>query len=243
MGEFEAFSSIALIFSTAVGPPLNEPISFNDDVHCAHYHGSLGSYMSFQRNKLHIDDLGATSRHQFVEESVKRVSPFSETSPIPEDIRRSINLLSSNSTDTIRAFWTRQMGHLRSLISGRQERSKFWYANAPPELSQFHRRLPMDAWAALMHFCGLGGARRLTQFAYGFHITGNLLQKFAFPTTAKKLPAQLSVGKVLAPYTSRFVSRAARPPASADTLWQEAGGQVARGWLGPPRILNSRGAI
>ena len=199
--------------------------------------------MSFQRNNLHISDLGASTRQQFVQKSMAQPSPFSETSPIPPEIRSSINFLSYNSTDEIRSFWGRQLGHLKTLIATRSQRSTAWYANAPPELLKFHRRYPLDAWAALLDFCGIGGAKWLGQFAHGFPITGTLSQKFAYPVSEEKLPAQLSIGKVLQTAQSRFRSRSARPPPMAESLWAEAMEQVSEGWLDPPSLLNDDGQL
>ena len=156
VGEFEAFNSIAHIYSIAIDPPHGPPFAYNDDVRCQHYEGSLNSYMSFQRNRLNIDNLSACSRQDFVTKATQQPSPFAEVSPIPDDIRRSINFLSSNTPALIRAFWQRQFDHLRSLVTGRQERSAAWYANAPIELSRFHRRYPLGAWAAIMHFLRFG---------------------------------------------------------------------------------------
>ena len=243
VGGFEAINSIVLAFGIEVNHPPQEQSSFNDDVFCAHYEGSLDSYMGAQRNKLNIDSLGANSRSEFVHKSMDRPSPFAEVPPIPEDIKRSINFLPSNDTAEIVAFWERQLGNLRSLISGREERSRAWYAYAPPELAKFRRRLPLDAWAALLQLCGLGGSTWLNQFAHGFPITGTLSQKFAFPAATQKLPAQLPLNTVLASNASRFASRAARTPPQADLLWSEAMDQVARGWLDSPRLLNRSGAF
>ena len=94
-----------------------EQLVFNDDVVCAHYEGSLDSYMGAQRNKINIGNLGAASRTEFVRKAMDRPSPFAEISPIPEDIKRSINLLSSNDSAEIVAFWERQVKNLRLLIS------------------------------------------------------------------------------------------------------------------------------
>ena len=241
MKDFEQSQSIEHSLSIFVDLPQGPLTDYNDDVHCQHYEGSLNSYMSFQRNRLSIDSLSACSRQDFVNKAMLRSSPFAEISKIPDDICRSVNFLSSNSPDEIRTFWGRQLERLRSLVMLRRERSAAWYAQAPVELSRFHRRFPLDVWAALMHFCGLGGSDWLGQFVHGFPITGVLSQKFTFPLSSEKLATPLTVDKVLSSVKSRFAARAIRPPPLAMDLWQEAMDQVRQGWLDPPRLLSSAG--
>ena len=243
VAQFEALNSIAHIFPIVIDPPNIPPFDYNDDIYCEHYEGALVSYMSFQRNRIVIDNLDASTREEFVDKAMDRPSPFAEVSPIPSDIRRSINFLSSNSPETIRSFWKRQMGHLKSLISERQDRSNAWYASAPPELHKFHRRFPLGVWAAIMHFCGLGGSRWLAQFVYGFPITGKLSQKFAFPATTEKLSPTLSTADVLLSAPSRFARRSAHVSPAAQGLWDEALQQVEAGWLDPPRRLSNSGKV
>ena len=214
VGEFEATRSIVLAFEIAIDPPTDSQADPNDSVHCEHYVGPLGSYMSFQRNRLDIKDFGATSRQDFVEKAMFHPSPFAEVSPIPLDIQRSINFLSSNTPDQIRSFWQRRLNNLRLLVSAREDRSRAWYLGEPEELSNFHRRYPLDVWATLMQFCGLGGESWLLQFAHGFPITGTLSRKFTFPLPTKRIPDPMSLSDVIASSSSRFRSRAARQTAA-----------------------------
>ena len=197
--------------------------------------------MSFQRSRLNIDSLGAESREGFVEKAMRQNSPFSERSPIPLTVRRSINLLASNSHDDIRQFWDRQICLLRRLVEERKSRSDSWYSRAPPELKNSHRRFPLDIWATLMGLFELGGSKWLDQFVFGFSISGELSQRFAFPPSAVKLPAQLSRGEVFLSAPARFQKRCKRAPPMAAELWEEALEQVRAGWLEPPRSLSTEG--
>ena len=163
--------------------------------------------------------------------------------PIPHDIRRSINFLSSDTPDRIRAFWKRQMGHLRSLVSGRMGIPQARYAEDPIELSQFRRRYPLDAWAPLMQFCGMGGSHWLGQFAHGFPFTGTLSQKTTLPSKTDKIPAQLPLGEVIESALARFRSRAVRPPPMVDELLREAMGHVSARWLGSHRLISPGGSL
>ena len=171
--------------------------------------------------------------------------PCSELSPTPSDIRRSINYPSSNSPGDVRAFWIRQMGHsLLPQIEGREVRSRDGYAlTPPPDLSKFHRRYPLGVWAAIMQFCGLGGARRIGQVIYGFPITGTLSRKYAFRPTTDRLPAQFPLTAMIPSASSRFTRRSTRPPPMADALRGEAMDQVDQGRLDPPRLLSAPDCI
>ena len=128
VSNFEELNSIALIFAIAVDPPSIPSFCCNDDTHGEHYEGSSGCCMSSQRDRLVVGDSEASIGEEFVRKSMGRPSPLSEAPATPSDVRRSINYLSSNSPDEIRAFRKRQMGHLRSLIAGREYRSRAWDA-------------------------------------------------------------------------------------------------------------------
>ena len=132
------------------------------------------------------------------------------------------------------------MPNLRLLADGRRERSDARYANAPPELTNFHRRYPLGALAAIMEFCGIKGSKWLLQFDHGFPIVGTLSQKFAFPLTSDKLPAQLPLKEVWASVSSRFIRRSKKPPPQAESLWEEATQQVRMGWMDPPKLLSDQ---
>ena len=241
IGDFSKNADFNEIRKIHVDAPQQELKTYNDAITVEHYHGALDYYMSFQRSRINIDDLGAESREDFVDKSLQQPFPLAVLPPIPEHLLASLNFLLSNSPIEIERFWKKQLSRLKNFVRERSVASAHWYSFAPKQLGKFHRRFPLDVWAALMRYFKLGNTDWLAQFVFGFPIVGDLSQRFAFPVSDSTLKSPLSQKEVFSSASTRFAARSHRPPPNDGVLWKEAMEQVEAGWLEPPRKLSAVG--
>ena len=88
---------------------------------------------------------------------------------------------------------------------------------------------------------GIGGERWLDQFAFGFPITGEIPQKFPYPVD-DNVDKRMPTAHLYEPTGPRFRERAAKSGhENAQLLWDEAMGQVQKGWLLLPAELAADG--
>ena len=107
------------------------------------------------------------------------------------------------------------------------------YQRTDPRITTATGKVNFIAMMSTMGQFDLGGARWPHQFVRGFPIIGDLSQSGIYPTDPKSqhAPDHSSLWTEIA---SRFRTRAgASGWPNADTLWQEALGQVTNGWLTP----------
>ena len=88
---------------------------------------------------------------------------------------------------------------------------------------------------------GIGGARWLDQFAFGFPITGMMSQKGVYTPEEPKNTA-INPAVLFQTAATRFRERAAKSGhKNASQLWEEANQLVTKGWLNPPVELREDG--
>ena len=146
ISDSELQSSFDLAMNIFCGPPSIPSFFYNEARSLEPYQGSVESYMNSQRNHVAIGDLRGRPRGDFVRSSTMRppiggfcagAAPFE--SPIYSTVRQIRRVKLDH-------CGRRQSERLRRLVSDRADLGRRWRDFAPPELADFHRRLPLGVW-------------------------------------------------------------------------------------------------
>ena len=97
--------------------------------------------------------------------------------------------------------------------------------------------------AALLGNFDMGGSAWMARFTFGSPLVGNLSQEGIYPRDPSLLPAPPIEG-IRPSSRQRFMTRSrASGFLNAETLWNEAMGQVNKGWLAPPPPISADGSV
>ena len=135
------------------------------------------------------------------------------------------------------------MGELKRISLVTKIESKGWYESTPTSIPPSTGKIDVALLSYLMRRFGMGTADWPSQFVHGFPILGSLSQDYVFPISNKLEPRPLGPSSIFDSAPERFRERARRNPKEQIVLRKEAMGQVERGWLAPPVLLNKFGQI
>ena len=215
-------------------PLLSDPGTANDDLRLTAFRPSRYIWGGEQRRGIlmHIDD--ATSIDDHVAKAVNQDFLLARSIPLPAEVGDSLSFIASTKPADLRSFWKHQLkrvDHWVKLTNGIQ---RLWDCAAPPSIRSATGKMKSVAIAALLGNFDLGGSAWMTQFTFGFPLVGNLSQEGVYPRDPSLVPAPPIEG-IWASSKQRYTTRSrASGFLSAETLWNEAMDQVAKGWLVPP---------
>ena len=227
---------------THLPDPVEDWESYNDDLYIEHYRASERSYLGAQRRGLLESFPDATSYEDHITNALSASFPLYGTTDLPYDLLNALHFNRDNSVQTVAEFRNTQLKHLHRLAEECQSDTDRWFKAAPTGIRRDSGNVHIALLAHLMRFTRMQGTNWLMQFVFGFPITGKLSQKGVFPpgkgdTTPLRDPESLFSSK-----TARFRERAARSGSRyTRTLWDEAIGQVHKGWFSPPERLDDNG--
>ena len=217
---------------------------FNDTVTIPHYETNDSHLFGKQRKGISTK-IDTCSGHLMHLETASQLSyPFSSPTPIPEDLRDSVNLMVSATENDIRNFWQRQLDRFSVLAEHTSLISSEWYDSTPVEIQGATGTIDVALLSTLMRRYGMGDGAWASQFVHGFPITGVISQAHTFPCCPP--PDDLPGNPNLLFDTSkkRFVGRSKKSPtAHLSTVWAETMKEVSKGWLGPPREVKGDGTL
>ena len=187
----------------------------------------------FPRASSHLDHLDRALSEPF---------PMATEIPLPDDVRTALAFVKRTPDSSLKLFWKSQLEALDTLSKDPLCSSEDWYAQRTPDFAQAPNSLRIGLIAQLADFTGIGAAGWLSQYVFGFPITGTIAQSKTFPLSEKPdNPNPLARDSLFVGAIERFKTRSRRSPPHALTLWKEALTQVGEGWLLAPRQLNSSG--
>ena len=138
-------------------------------------------------------------------------------------------------------FWEGQLKRVKLLVDQAADLQQKWYQKADPRIHSATGKFNFISMMSLMGQYNIGGKSWLQQFVWGFPITGGLSQTGAYPTDPKAAPAP-DPSEVWTETALRYQTRDKAPGwPHADHLWNEALGQVEKGWLSTPFPLAPMG--
>ena len=89
----------------------------------------------------------------------------------------------------------------------------------------------------------MGGSAWVSQFTFGFPLVGDLSQEGVYPMGPSLAPAP-PLGGIWTSSKQRFQTRPRESGfLNAETLWNEAMGQVKKGWLAEPLPISPNGTV
>ena len=134
-------------------------------------------------------------------------------------------------------FWEGQLKRVKLLVDQAADLQQKWYQKADPRIHSATGKFNFISMMSLMGQYNLGGKSWLQQFVWGFPITGDLSQAGVYPTGPKVTSAP-DLSGIWTDTATRYQTRAkASGWPNADHLWNEAMGQVKKGWLSTPYPL------
>ena len=132
-------------------------------------------------------------------------------------------------------FWESQLKDLTDIALDPLCSSKERYGRRPKALAAAPSGLQIGMVAQLGAFAGIGPHGWLSNYVFGFPITGKIDQSVTFPPTDKPVgPNPSTRDSLFISASGRFKVRATRPHQCAQTLWGDALTQSDAGWLAPP---------
>ena len=227
---------------TALPDPHSYAEGFNDSLTIEHYTPSARSYMGKQRKGINEPFPNAASYEEHITEALRAPFPLFETARLPIDLTNALHFNRDNSVETIADFRKSQLIRLRVIAAECWDETEKWMSLAPEDVRIASGKIHVALLTHLARFTRMGGTDWFMQFVFGFPITGILSQKGVFPLEEGESPPLRDCESLFDTKIDRFQDRSSKnKSAHAKQLWDEAMTQVEKGWLKPPRTLNSSG--
>ena len=220
-----------------------ERSSYNDDIHLEPFRKADFSIAGQQRKGIHEPLSSCNSFDRHVRAAMEERFPLSISTPLPRSLRDNAIFCRDTPPSHLLSVWKDQLARVEGLVSSCALAQSKWDACILPDILPAAGHLKTVAIKQLMRECGMGGARWLDQFAFGFPITGLLSQKFLYQVDEKVDPSDvIPLSELFNSAASRFRERSTKSGhKNASQLWDEALIQVKKGWLLPPAELAADG--
>ena len=218
------------------------PEEINDSLFIEHYRSAPNSYSGAQRRGIVESFPLASSYEEHIAGALRAAFPLHEPAPLPIDLKLALQFNRDNDPDAIKAFRSSQMEWVRSIATECKHITNILYRKTPPEIFPAAGKIHIALLSHLMEFTRMGGRRWVTQFATGFPMTGCLSQSGVFPLDTAIPEAFVDPKTLFHTCKSRFLARSSQAVSKkAQCLWDEALGQVKRGWVTTPEPLSPEG--
>ena len=230
-------------FDPSTFPPCLKPESFNNDLNTGSFTPSKYTWGGEQKRGIlcHVTDSKDIQGH--VRKSVDLEFFLGKDVPLPQEIKESLEFLTTNDEVTTQRFWKEQLEMVRQIVSGASDLQKSWENDSPKSWGNYKVSIRTVALIDLLRKYDLGGERWARQFIYGFPIIGNIEQTGVYPREPK-VTHPPDINQIWEHNMTRFQLRARASGAlNADFLWKEAMTQVEKGWLGPPLPIDQDGNV
>lgn len=109
--------------------------------------------------------------------ALKERSPQAQDIPLPTETKRAADFISDSHPRSAAGFWGKQLEWLSPLKKIPRSRQKQWDSAIRPVIKPGAGKIQDRMILDLSAQCGIGGARWMDQFAFGFPITGAMSQK------------------------------------------------------------------
>lgn len=230
-----------LPFRESILPPLERPVSFNDDLLLGSFRPRKLVWSGEQRRGISMQIADAASIQDHAHKAMGQDFFLSKDIPLPGEIPLSLEFTTTTPYPIQGEFWREQLDRVQNLVGRAEPLQKEWYSHTPNAIRPATGKFRFLAFMMLMGQYGLGGKAWLRQFVWGFPITGDLSQAGVYPRDPSVTPAPDTTA-LWGDTSTRLRARAAGSGwLNADTLWTEAIDQVQKGWLMDPLTIGEDG--
>lgn len=171
-------------FEPSITDDPSKPESYSDDINLQHYVASNRTWAGEQRNGFHYNITDATSRTDHVEKAILEPFHLAGEIPIPPEVTRAMDFISSTPDRSTRQFWRMQLSRLMSIVKGGRTHNSDGIAAAPVS-SGCQITHPDSTDRPTPSQLGVGGEQWAKQVIYGFDIVGRISQMGAFESDPK----------------------------------------------------------
>ena len=167
--------------------------------------------------------------------------PPSHERPLPRDVADACKYVASTPAPCIEAYWLDTRRRLLELKKWSTEHPAYteWHSSVSPDIRQIVKSFDPLFFSATAAFCGIDVSSLVYLFKVGFPSVGKFTAKGVYPDSESG--DCISVQELLDSAGDKWgeLPSLFRNEADCDGLWQEALGEVEKGWLDPPTHIGN----
>ena len=217
---------------------------FNDTLKIPHYEANPQTISGKQRRGITQSIGPVASYFEHIEQAAGMTFPLSPDTPIPGDLGEALDLTAVANEYAVNSPWREKLAGLKCLASLTGPLAKSWYKETPKAIKPAVGKADVALLSELILTLDIGNPACVSQFVYGFPITGILSQSGVFPTIETPLPTLIEPDAVFQGVGARFRKRAEMTSANHEQyIWDETLVEQTKCWFAPHRQLNAHGSL